>query len=185
MANIRSLSVEDFETTWRPLHDAIFSKGSLQIPGPGPFRKPDWKVIVIPYGINMEEETFRSLAQAAEVCGDDELIIADAETLDPETAAIIIPWSYATLAEARFREGSLIGVMDMHLFGASGEWGAVSACSLDDILFVAGNERFTSRLLPNLGGESEVRRRFLEFASQGGWGMNDEIRKQVLGFVGW
>lgn len=181
MSNLLSIPTASFDTHLKHLHDSIFTGEAID---KNPFRNNIWRIILLPYGINMGEQDFYTLGSVARKCGDNELVIADAETIEPEEAAVIIPWSYSTLTEARLRRGSFIGLMDAHFFGYSAMWGAISGCSVDDILCIGGNESFMSTLIGQFGGEEVLRDRFFQFASHE-WSIGWEIRERLLIAAGW
>lgn len=181
METLRSVSAREFEKEFGSLHRSIFSSDGLDAL---PFVSLEWEMVLVPYGCNMEESDFHGLMLAAEACGDREVIIADAETNRPAEAAVVIEASFTAFEAAKFRAGTNLAIMDVHLFGQSGQWGCVCAASHDDIAIVASASIFMKRFLEAVGGQVVLRRRFLEFARTE-WSIGEEVRSRLLKMVGW
>jgi|CXWL01.1.fsa_nt_gi hypothetical protein len=175
------LSLEDFDLRFRVLHDAIFrtyaTEGAF-------FRDPAWKVVLLPYGIRMSCDDFSALSKAAQRLGDDQLILIDIESISPSPMAAMVSWDYCELKKLRFQDGTNFSLLDTHLFGCSGRWGAISACSLDDILVLGGDKDFMSVFIPSAGGIEALRSRFLDFASDS-WRVSEVISQQLVKLAGW
>lgn len=190
MNTITSFKQQYYESNLSKLHESIFSN-NLSSPldmlsHSCPFKDAEWKIALVPYGIHLIESDFLALAEAAKQLKDQVLIIINSEVILPDESGIIIPWSYQVLKKAIYRResASLIGILDTHMFGYSGKWGAISACSLDDFLLIGGVESFISDFLTIIGGEPVAKRRFLEFA-QDEWCVTDDIRDHALSLAGW
>jgi hypothetical protein len=181
MEIFRSLSVQRFDKEFGSLYRSIFAGGRFDV---HPFVSLEWTMVLVPYGCNMEERDFNGLMLAAQVCGDRELIIVDAETKRPSEAAVVIEASFAAFKEMKLRPGTNLGVVDTHLFGRSGGWGCICAASLDDIVIVGGASDFIARFLEAVDGIRTLRERFLEFARTE-WSIGDEARSRLLGMVRW
>ncbi len=178
---LKTLDSAQFATHWSVIHDAIFARRALP---DNPLVNEAWKIVLVAYGINMTPATFNAIAGAARRCGDPELVIASADQAVGNTAATVLTWSFRRLTQARLRAGSLLGVVDTHLFGRSGRWGAVSACSLDDILITAGDQQFIGEVVAGCGGEDLMKTEWLAF-SRTEWRIDDAIKNRVRALAGW
>ena len=181
METLRSVSAHEFEKKFGSLHRSIFARDGWDAL---PFVPVEWEMVLVPYGCNMEEPDFHGLMLAAEACGDREVIIADAETNLPSEAAVVIEASFTAFEATKFRAGTNLAIMDIHLFGQSGQWGCVCAASHDDIGIVGGASIFMERFLEAVGGLAALRGRFFEFARTE-WSIGEEVRSRLLEMVGW
>lgn len=181
MTSPRSLTAQEFDNEYGSLHHSIFSQEGAD---GRPFVPMDWKSFLVPYGYNMEEQDFRGLALAAKSCGDQEIVIVDAEANQPSEAAIVIEASWSAFETAKFRPNTNLTVMDTHLFGRSGSWGCICAASCDDVAIVGAEPDFIARFLEAVGGIALLRDRFLEFATLE-WSIGKEARSHLLEIVGW
>jgi hypothetical protein len=175
------LSPQEFEMEFGPLHRAIFAGKALL---DQPFCSPRWRTLLVPYGNNMKNESFDALVEAASKCGDQEIIIMDAETIEPTEAAVIISLSREDYEATILRPGTNLGVMDTHLFGRSGRWGCICAPSLDGIAILGGDSAFVATFTDSAGGEQTLRDQFLEFSSSE-WSVDADVRLKLLRMVGW
>ena len=179
MGILRSLSVQEFARVifiglYSPATD---SKSALLCPRNG-------EIVLVLNGSNMEEQDFRGLTLAAEAYGDRQIIIADAETNEPSEAAVLIDASFSSFEAAKSRPGTRLAILDLHLFGQSGNWGGICVASLDDVALLGGDSRFVARFVAAAGGMAVLRDRFLEFATTE-WSIGEEARSHLLAMVGW
>jgi len=175
------LALAEFESQFRVVHDSIFA--SVGTEGVF-FRNPAWKVVLLPYGIRMSPDDFGAISKTAQHLGDNQLIVLDIESVSPPPKAAIVSWDYDDLRRERVRHGTNFSLLDTHLFGCSGRWGAVSSCSLDDILILGGDEQFMSLFIPSAGGMEALRLRFLEFATDF-WRPSAGNSENVVELAGW
>ena len=171
----REIDRKTFGQKWRAIHDSVFSGCPAD---EQPFRNPAWDTFLFPYRLEMEEDVFNAIAQAARQLGDHELIIMNAEVLVPEPAAAI-SWSYSELDEVRC---TTLGHFESHLYGHSASWGMV--CAVDDFSRLGGRAPFMNVVAKALGGRVAIRERFLRFAAQE-WQVTQEFRRKVLRSAGW
>ena len=181
MSIFRSLSLEQFDEEFGVCYRSIFQGDRMDL---RPFRHPEWQVLLLPYGSNMDENDFHALARAAEVCGDREIVLADVETIDPSEAAVVIPASYLDFERVKSRPMTNLPIMDSVLFGRSGQWGCIFAASLDDVSIVGGDSSFIASFVDAAGGSSALRARFLEFSTKE-WSVREASRSNLLKLVGW
>jgi hypothetical protein len=181
MEILRSMSVQEFDKEFGSIHRSIFSRDGIDV---RPFVPIEWAMVLVPFGCNMEERDFRGLMLAAEAHGDREIIVADAETIQPSEAAVVIEASFMAFETLKFRPGANLAIMDIHLFGRSGRWGCICAASHDDVAIVGGDSSFMARFLQAVGGIAVLRGRFLEFATSQ-WSVGEDVRSRLLGMVGW
>lgn len=181
MAAFRSLSPQEFDQEFGALHRSIFSDEGFDV---RPFHSRKWGIVLVPYGSNMEEQDLRCLAQAAETCGDQEMVIKDSETRQPSEAAVVIQASPAAFEAVKTRPGTNLAIMDTHMFGRSGRWGCILAASLDDIAILGGDSEFIARFVETVGGVTVLRDRFLKFSTTE-WSIGEEARSRLLGLASW
>ncbi|MDZ4235895.1 MAG: hypothetical protein U1C73_19520 [Dietzia sp.] len=173
--------MEEFDREFGSLHRSIFANENCNV---RPFVSGQWDLVLVPYGCNMEERDFRGLMLAAAACGDREIIVADAETKQPSEAAVVVEASFTAFETVKFRAGTNLTIMDVHIFGRSGYWGCICAASYDDVAIVGGDGDFMTRYLAAVGGIAVLRHRFLKFANSG-WSVGDDVRSRLLGMAGW
>ncbi len=173
---MRTLSVEVFEREWRHSHDSIF----LGLPATErPFRNETWGALLLPYAFRVEEDVFSAIAEAAQIRGDEEFVIWNAEVIDPEPG-VIVPWDREVLNRVRY--STPLGQFETHLFGRSAAWGWV--CTIDDFSWLAGDSSFMDTVTRRLGGCDAIRRGFLQFAETD-WDIPADLRERLLDLVGW
>ncbi len=181
MPVFRSLSLEEFDKEFGSSYRSIFSGKEIRS---RPFRSLEWQILLLPYGVNMEEQDFQILALAAEACGDREMVLVDTETIEPSEAAVVIPGSFFAFEKAKSRPETNLAIMDTDLFGRSGHWGCICAASLDDVAIVGGDSEFIACFVKAAGSTAALRDRFLEF-SRTEWSVDDGTKSSLLRMVGW
>lgn len=178
---MRSLTNSEFQREFEELHHSIFARRELEL---GPFVSIDWRMVLIPYGYNMEESDIEALVRASQDCGDTDIIIADAETNNPVEAAVVVKASTDEFKAVKCRPQSNLGTVDVHIFGRSAEWGCVCAASRDDVAVLGGSVGFMDKYVDASGGAAFLRKRFLDFSSRE-WSIGMAARSHLLRLAGW
>lgn len=176
-SQFQHIPLDLFEKEWRPILNSIFAQTTdyKQF-----FLNSAWKSILLPYGL-YSQDNFEAIAQAAKEVGDYELIIKDAEILDPaEKLAIAMPWLYSAFDAVRCN--TILNHFDFYLFGKSAKWGGIS--SVNDYLYIAGEQVFIGNLLKIFGGIETVRIRFFDFLKEEHIPRTSSMEK-ILRNIGW
>lgn len=173
----KPIKPKEFDESWKALHDSVFVASKDNSP---PFRDPNWKPIVIRYGLNMGREIFNALSIAAQEMDDHFLIIKDAEIVSPREPAYKIRWDYGQLVQVTAE--TILGHVDTDLFGQSGSWGM--RCTVHDFSWLGGNPTFIKSFCKELGGEDRLREDFLRFAEDE-WQAAPDGKREILASIGW
>jgi len=172
----RKIDSETFETVLRRIHDGVFSGRHAH---EGPFRNADWEIFLLPYEMNMEQDTFGAISQTAQRLRDNELIIKDFDVHPPELP-IAVPWDWQVLEE--IQGATDLALVESHGFGRSGCWGLV--WTKDDFSCLGGEESFMNTVAELLGGRDKIRERFFNFVTEE-WQIPEEFKRKILQMVGW
>jgi hypothetical protein len=177
---MKKISHEEFAAKYKGLHDSIFSG---RLVNQHPFEHLDWEMVLVAGGIRIEENIFNALAKAAMKSGDSELIITDCEApmVAPHQANYLLEWDYNSFRKL-CKDSDLIGRVDTHLFGQSGEWGMV--CYYDDFSCLGCAASFMDVFSAVLGGRNALKEMFFHYNTEG-WFLDEDIKREILRSVGW
>lgn len=175
---IRRIDPQMFVADYGMVHCSIFSGRSVEF---HPFENLDWKILLVPGGVNIERDVFDALASMAWLQGDAECCITDFETIPPHQESVAVGWSFH---EFRGALGTypLLHTVDVHLFGKSGSWGMI--CYYDDFSCMGLDPRIAEIFTDQLGGEEIVKQRFLRFSEEN-WFIDGRDKAKLLRCVGW
>jgi hypothetical protein len=176
---MRLLSSEYFHKHLASLYHSIFTGLAVE---EGCFVESAWEMVLVPYGLNFEEMSYRALGLAAETVGDREVIITDIEPIPPHQATVVMPWTREVLEEVRC--DTLLGHVDCVLFGQSSKWGAVVMKSEDGYTCIGGTEQFLRTFTEKAGSLSSLKERFSLFKEKE-WQLDTGLQQQILAKVGW
>lgn len=176
---MKHLSLEYFSKQLDPLYKSIFSGCPV---AEGCFANSSWEMVLVPYGLNLEEATYRALAAAAQQLGDHQLIITDIEHAPPHQETVSLPWTLDALLQVW--DDTDLALFDCALFGPSGRWGGIVAQSDDGYTCLGGDQEFLQALLLEAGGRKVLKARFFEFARIE-WCLDQGEKEKILKRVGW
>jgi hypothetical protein len=100
--------------------------------------KPGWRMATIPDGAGLGKATFADVAAVAKACGDDELLIADTYSQQPNQHLVACGVDYYDFKSALASNPDFT-TFDVSVIGRSGRW--VMILRGLDIGFLAADER--------------------------------------------
>ncbi len=173
-----TLNRAEFRAQYGQLYDSIFT-GWTHLDSP--FRDRTWEHILIAgEAMKLDDEYFNAFGVACASVRDTSVIVTISDSIPPHLASVVVPWRKDIVLTAH--RGTDICMFHYALFGASGEWGAMSYH--DELTRVAGHKTFIDAFTNRLGGRETVRRRFLDYAASG-WHAPGRIQAKILASVGW
>jgi len=177
----RNLDSAEYRKNFAHIHDRVFSPGDDVV---HPFVDPSWKVVLLVGGLQLDDAPFSALAETARDRGDATLVIVDRTTGLSDPPPVEVTWDHAALVEAA--KATVLGHLEVDVFGASGTWGMVA--SPETFAVLGGEGGFMKDFVTLCGGEEVLQSDFIAAvrANEVGWELEGtKFYNELLAAAGW